>query len=127
MTGAMSRKGKRVLEPPGQIEECAELEDVVAEHQEGVMVRQALARRVAQAKRNVEPGRQRDHGKAGADRQIDAHEPINDDHRGALAEHGEPAQPDDSLQAQAAFAAAEQLAAGPGARCRLTNVRGAHR
>ena len=120
------QKGERVLESSGQIKERSKLEDIVAEHQEGVVVRQALARRIAQAKRDVEPGRQRDHRKAGADRQIDAHEPIDDDHRCALAEHGEPAQPDDGLQAQPAFTAAEQIPAVLGARCRLTNVRGAH-
>ena len=33
------QKGEGVLEPSGQIEERAELQDVVAEHQEGVVVR----------------------------------------------------------------------------------------
>ena len=103
------QEGEGILQAAGQIEQRAELEDVVAEHQEGVVALQALARRIAEAERDVEPCRQRDHRKAGADRQIDAHDPIDDDHGRALAEHREPAQPHDGLQPQAAFAAAEPV------------------
>ena len=71
------QEGEGILQAAGQVEQRAELEDVVAEHQKGVVALETLACRVAEAERDVEPCRERDHRKTGADRQIDAHDPID--------------------------------------------------
>ena len=98
------QKGEWVLQSARQIEQGAKLENVVGQHQKGVDALQTLARRIADAERHVEPGRERDHDETGRDRQIDAQHPIGADHGDGLAEHGEPAQADDGLQAQTALA-----------------------
>ena len=45
------------------------------------------------AQRDIEPGRQRDHGEAGPDRQLEVEPEIDHQHGGGLADDGEPAQP----------------------------------
>ena len=115
-------------------EQRAKLEDVVAEHQEGVVALEPLTCRVAQTQGYVEPRRKRNHREAGADRQIDAHDPVDEDDGEALAEHREPAQAYDGLQPQAAFSPAEKIVhlgarrdLARGFARGLTNVHGAHR
>ena len=76
--------------------------------------------------RDIDPGGQRDDREAAADRQIDAEHPIGADHRQALAEHREPAQPHDGLQPQPAFALPQPLG-HRGAADGLTIVEGGHR
>ena len=50
VTGAMSRKANGILQAAGEIEQRGKLEDVVGQHDEGVVAAQALARRIADAR-----------------------------------------------------------------------------
>ena len=56
----------------------------------------------AQPQRDVEPGRQRDHREAGPDRQRKFEPVIDHQHRGGLADDGEPAQPHQRVEAHVA-------------------------
>ena len=61
------QEGEGVLEPSGEIEQGRELKHVEAEHHEGIARLEPLARRVANAKHDIDPGRERDNREAPAD------------------------------------------------------------
>jgi hypothetical protein len=120
------QEGEGVLEPSGEIEQGRELKHVEAEHHEGIARFEPLARRVADAQDDIDPGGERDHREAPADWEIDADHPIGADHRHALAEHREPAQSYDGLEPEPALAVPQ--AVGQLRRARgLTLVRCSHR
>ncbi|BAQ48319.1 hypothetical protein Maq22A_c27440 [Methylobacterium aquaticum] len=100
--GCQEEQRERVLQPAGEEEERRELDDVEGEEQHRRVVAEPMARRVADAQRQVEPGRGRDDEEAPAERQGQAEAEMGAGHRGTLARHGEPAQPHQGVEAQVA-------------------------
>src|SRR5262249_54678166 len=56
----------------------------------------------AHAQRHIEPGRQHDHRQAGPDRQLEVEPVVDDQDRGGLADHRDPAQPHQRIEAHIA-------------------------
>ena len=96
------QKGERVLQAAGQEQEHREFGDVEGEQPGGAVGLQPLRHVEAQAQRDIEPGRQRDHREAGPDRQREIEPVIDRQHRGALPDNGEPAQPHEGVEAHIA-------------------------
>ncbi len=91
-----------VLEAAGQVEQGRELEEIEGEEQGRGIVGQAMARRKADAQGEIDPGRERDDEEAEPERQRKAEAELDEGDRRRLAGDGEPAQPDEGVEPQAA-------------------------
>jgi len=63
---------------------------------------ESLRQMETQPQCHIEPGRQRDRGKAGIDRQLEVEPVIDSQHRGGLPDDGKPAQPNERIEAHVA-------------------------
>jgi hypothetical protein len=97
-SSAEEQEGEGILQPAGQVQQNSEFGDVEGQQPGGAVGLQPLRHVKAQAQRHVEPGRQRDDGEAGPDRQREIEPVIDHQHGGRLADNGEPAQPDEGVE-----------------------------
>ena len=95
------KNGEGVLEAAGEIEEARELQDIGAQQQRREPVAEAMAHREAQREPHIEQGRSKDHAERQDDRHAKAEAETDDGHGDRLPENREPAQPDESAEAQA--------------------------
>ncbi len=93
---------ERVLQPAGEEQQHGELGDVEGEQPRRPVGLEPLRHRKANAQRDVEPGGERDHRQAGPDLQLEIEPEIDHQHGGGLADHREPAQPHQRVEAHAA-------------------------
>ena len=100
---------ERVLQPSREEEQRRQLRHVEGEQEGRGVVREAVARRVAHAKREVQPGRGRDEHEAGPERQLEAQPEMHARHRHALADDGEPAQAHQRVETQAPRASGQAV------------------
>jgi hypothetical protein len=84
--------GEGILQAAGEVEEGGELQDVEAEEQGRRVVAEPVARRIADAQREVDERRGRDDGKAFPEREREAEAEMHPGDGGALARHREPAE-----------------------------------
>ena len=93
---------ERVLQPAGKEQQHRKLGDVEGKKPRRPAGFEPLRHREADAQRDIEPGRQRDHREAGPDRQLVVEPEIHHQHGGGLADHREPAQPHQRIETHAA-------------------------
>ena len=101
-TGARNRKANGFCSPPVRNNSTASSAMSKASSQAARSGSSRCVHVEAQAQRDVEPGRQRDHRQAGPDRQVEIEPEIDHQHRGGLADDGEPAQPHQRVEAHVA-------------------------
>ena len=101
-TGPIRQERERILQSAGEEQQHRKLGDVEGEQPGRAVGLEPLRHRKAHAQRHVEPGRQRDHRQAGPDRQLVVEPDIDHQHGGGLADHREPAQPHQRVEAHAA-------------------------
>ena len=92
---------ERVLEPPGDEEQHAELQRVIGKEEEGGLGAEPVARRKANAERQVERRRERDQPDAPEDREREAEAEIDHRDRHRLAGHRQPAETNQGLEPEA--------------------------
>ena len=113
VTGRRHQHGEGIVDAPCQIEQHRELRDVVGEQCGSEPHAQAVARGVPDREEDVEPRGYGDHDQAHADRQREAEPERYDQDRHELAEHRDPSQPHDGIDAQAAVDGVDEDAAVP--------------
>jgi hypothetical protein len=92
------QQGERIFQPPGQIEQRRKLQQVVAEHLRRVSALQPLAGREIGRQHDIGEGGQADDGDACSQGQMKAQAQMHAEHGDGLADHRDPAQPDQRLQ-----------------------------
>ncbi|MEY9444996.1 hypothetical protein ABIE82_002444 [Bradyrhizobium diazoefficiens] len=90
---------ERVLEPAGEEQQAGQLHDVQRKQSGRLHRLQPLQRIGHGLERQIERGRQGDDADAGDDLDVELQPLRHDEDRGELAEHREPAQPQDGVQA----------------------------
>src|SRR5215510_14572961 len=90
---------ERVLQPAGEKQQYCKFGDVERQKPGRAIGREPLRHVEAQPQCHIEPGRKDDRGEAGIDRQLEIEPVVNHDHRGRLTDDGEPAQPDQRVEA----------------------------
>ena len=98
---------ERVLQPAGEKQQAGEFDDV--ERQQGGRIgRLQPPHRVEHdLQRQIEDGRQADDDDAGHHGHVEFQSLHDDENGGELAQHGEPAQPEDGVEADVAMRVAE--------------------
>ena len=92
-TGPRNRNANGFSQPAGEEQQHRELGDVEGEQPCGALGLEPLRQAEAQAQRDIEPRRERDHREAGPDRQREVEPVMDHQHRGRLPDDREPAQP----------------------------------
>ena len=106
-TGARNRNENGFCSPPVKYSSAGQLDDVEREQGGGIDRLQPLHRVEGDLQRQIEQRRQADDDEAGHDRQVEFEALHHDEDRRELAQHGEPAQPQDGVQADMALRMAE--------------------
>ena len=106
------KERERIFQPAGEEHQDRELRDIEGQQPGGAVGLDAARVPEADAQRDIEPGRQRDDGEAGPDRQIEFEAEIDHQHRGGLADHRQPAQPHQRVEAHVAARLFETIAFG---------------
>ncbi len=96
------KQRERVLQAAREEEQHGELGSVEGEEPRRPVGFEPLRHRETNAQRDIEPGGERDHRKAGPDRQFVIEPEINDQHGGGLPDHRQPAQPNQRIETYAA-------------------------
>ena len=92
------QKRKRILQAAGEKQQPGQLDDVQRQQRRRVDRLQPLHRVEGDLQHQVEQGGQADDGDAGDDRDVEFESLHHDENGGELAEHREPAQPQDGVQ-----------------------------
>ena len=98
---------ERVLQPAGEVQQRRKLDDVEREQGGGMDRLQPLHRIEGDLQRQIDQRRQADDDEAGHDRHVEFEPLRHDEDRGELAQHREPAQPQDGVQADMTLRMAE--------------------
>jgi len=99
---AEKQERKRIFEPTGEEQEDRQFRDIEGEQPGGTVGLHPLGHAEAQPQSHIEPGGERDDGQAGPDRQLEIEPEIDHQHGRGLADHGEPAQPHQRVEAHIA-------------------------
>ena len=101
-TGARNRNENGFSQAPGEIQQRRQFDDVEREQCGGIDRLQPLHRVEGDLQRQVEQRRKADDGDAGDDVDVELEPLHHDENGGELPEHGEPAQPQDRVEADIA-------------------------
>ncbi len=97
-TGPKQQERERIFQAAGEIEQRREFGDVEAEQPCGAVRLEPLRLMKAHAQRHIEQRRERDDGEARPDRHLEFEAEMHHQNGRELADHGKPAQPDQSIQ-----------------------------
>ena len=92
------QKRKRVLQPAGEKQQRRQFDDIERQQGRRIARLQPLHRIEGDLQRQIEQRGQADDGEAGNHRDVEFEPLRHDEDGGELAEHGEPAQPQDGIQ-----------------------------
>ncbi len=101
--GRKEQEGKRVLQPAGQIQKAGEFDDIERQQSSRIGRLQPPHRVERDLQCKIEDRRQADDDDAGHHRQVEFQSLHDDENGGELAQHGEPAEPQDGVEADLAL------------------------
>ncbi len=105
--GGQEQERERVLQPAGEEQQAGQFDDVERQQRRRIDRLQPLHRIEGGLQREIEQRGQADNGDAGNDGKVELEALHHDEDGGELAEHGEPAQPQDRIQTDIAARVAE--------------------